>query len=284
MITRVGWDELPPGLRASVEARTGKVLGAETVGTGLNCAVALTLTTTRNGTLFLKGVHKSDTAGLEGLRNEEIVNQTVAGIGPMIRHTFDVDGWYCLAFVYIQGRHADLGPGSADLHSVRSTVNRMRSLSGNSLWLARSGARIPRLSERLRDYLSAGDVAFLQGETLLHTDTNPHNIMVSTPGGEVYVIDWAMPALGPAWVDAACTAVRLMECGHEPASALEWLAPFPHWRQASPKAVEAFVNATCRQWSATVGEKDAEPSNNRFRALLEFPHEPPTISGPRNRA
>ncbi|PWI42566.1 phosphotransferase [Streptomyces sp. ICBB 8177] len=284
MVTRVTWDELPPGLRECVERRTGKVTRAEVVGTGLNCSVALTLVTKRNGTLFLKGVHESDATGLEGLNNEEIVNQTVAGIGPMIRHTFDVDGWHCLAFVYIRGNHADLGPGSPDLDSVRSTINRMRSLSGDSLWLARSGARIPQLSERLAAYLSAEEAAHLRGNTLLHTDTNPHNIIVSRPGGEVYVIDWAMPALGPAWVDAACTAVRLMECGHEPASAVEWLAPLPHWRRANPKAVEAFVNATCRQWSATVGEKDAEPSNNRFRALLGFPHEPPNALGPRGRA
>ncbi|MBY8886911.1 phosphotransferase [Streptomyces sp. PTM05] len=275
MITRVTWGELPACLRDSVERHTGKVMHAEVISTGLNCSAAFKVTTEKNGTLFLKGVRKSDGVGLDGLRNEEAVNQVVAGIGPVVLYRFDVEDWYCLAFDFIEGSHADLSPGSGDLDSVRSALNRMRYLSGNSFWLTDSDIRIPRLSERMWEHLSADGAALLDGESLLHTDTNPHNIMVSSRDGKTYVVDWAMPARGPAWVDAAYTAVRLMECGHEPQSAVEWLAPLEHWKQANPRAVAAFVDAVCRQTSAALGERGAESSNKRFRALLGFPHQVP---------
>ncbi|MEC4017552.1 phosphotransferase [Streptomyces sp. H27-D2] len=115
----------------------------------------------------------------------------------------------------------------------------------------------------------------LNGSHLLHTDANPHNVMIGSPDGDAYAVDWAMPAIGPAWVDAAYLATWLLSYGQSPADALGWLSGFTSWRQADPTAVETFVNATCRHWTATVGEKDAERSNARFRHLLDFPHEAP---------
>ncbi|MFD7015814.1 phosphotransferase [Streptomyces sp. NPDC059928] len=114
------------------------------------------------------------------------------------------------------------------------------------------------------------EVPLLAGGTVLHTDTNPHNLLVGD--GRAWMVDWAMWAQGPAWVDVACTAVRLMEADTPAAEALEWAAQFRSWRSADPAAVAAFVSASCRQWEAMVGPVDCRPSNRRFEALLAVVH------------
>ncbi|MBP8532340.1 phosphotransferase [Streptomyces sp. MK37H] len=263
MIERVEWDDLPAELRTAVEARTGKVIAAEGVAEGLNCSAALVLTTAYNGPLFFKGVRHADEPGMAALRCEERVNATVGGISPTIRYRFDAGGWLALAFVYVNGRHADLGPGSKDLDALTVTMKRMHDLRIPDF-------PVPQFGERLRKFCEPGELEYLKGNHLLHTDTNPHNIMIGDCGGDAYVVDWAMPAIGPAWVDPAYTAVRLMECGQSPDDALAWLGGFASWRQASERAVRVFVDATCRHWAATVGEGIAESSNARFRQLLDY--------------
>ncbi|MEO3972641.1 phosphotransferase [Streptomyces sp. CAU 1734] len=261
MSERVDWEALPEELRTAVERRTGRVTSAVVVPEGLNCSLALTLSTTAHGMLFLKGVRESDHAELAALRWEESVNRTVRGIGPSIRHTFAAAGWRCLAFVHIEGRHADLGPGSRDLNAVARTLRRIPALRVPDLPL-------PRFADRYAEFLHPHEAAALHGRHLLHTDTNPHNIMIGR-GGVAYIIDWAMPATGPSWIDPAYTAVRLMECERSPEEAMAWLSGFPHWCTADRTAVETFVDAECRRWTATVGEKGAAASNARFRVLLD---------------
>ncbi|MFE2676643.1 phosphotransferase [Streptomyces hygroscopicus] len=263
MIDRVEWADLPADLCATVEARTGTVTAAHTVAEGLNCTIALALRTTHGGRLFFKGVRHTDEVGMAALRCEERINPTVGGISPTIRYRFDAAGWAALAFVYIDGRHADLGPGSSDLPAVAATMHRMHDLRLPHF-------PVPQFADRLLKFCSPDEAEHLAGDHLLHTDTNPHNIMIDNHGGDAYVVDWAMPAIGPAWVDPAYTAVRLMECGQSPADALAWLDGFTSWRQASEHAVRVFVDATCRHWAATVGDRGAEPSNARFRHLLAY--------------
>ncbi|MFE4371785.1 phosphotransferase [Streptomyces sp. NPDC056835] len=260
MTERVPWDDLPAGLRAAIEDKTGAVTASTSVTQGLNCTTAQVITTRGNGPLFLKGVRDTDLDGAAALRWEEHLNDTVGGISPTIRHAVRVGGWYCLLFVYVDGRNADLSPGSKDLDAVAFTIGRMHRLRTPDIC-------IPPLADRFTGYLMPGEAEALAGGThLLHTDTNPHNIMISS--GTAYIVDWAMPAVGPEWVDAAYTAVRLMEYGHAPASALAWLRRIPSWRSADPKAVEALVSATCRRWSAVVGARGSAASNKRFQQLV----------------
>ena len=276
MSERVNWEELPSEFRDAVEARTGSVLASENVAEGLNCSVALIVYTRNDGPLFLKGVRTSDDTGMAGLYCEAQINETVAEIGPGIRHRFEIGGWFCLLFVYIDGRHADLSPGTEDLAAITLTMQRMQQLVSHDVLPSEQVTfTAPQLTERFREFLNPDEAEALAGTNLLHTDTNPHNIMIGSPGGFAYVVDWAMPAVGPAWVDPAYMATWLMCFGHTSSDALTWMNGFTSWRQADPTAVEAFVNVTCRQWTAAIGEKDAESSNARFRHLLKSPHEAP---------
>lgn len=263
MTERVGWAELPVELRRLVERETGTVTGSEEVPEGLNCSLALVLDT-GSGPLFLKGARSSAAEEVSRLRREAQIGPTVSALGaaPAVRHRFEGEGWHCLAFDYVAGTHTDLTPGSADVAAVASVLRRLQDTP------APVELNLPVLADRFTGYLLPGEADALDGASLLHTDTNPHNFLTQDTADTAYLIDWAMPALGPAWVDVAYTAVRLMECGHSADEARAWLAGFSSWRDADPKAVEVFVNATCRHWTAAVGERGAEPSNRRFRSLL----------------
>ncbi|MFF8566612.1 phosphotransferase [Streptomyces albidoflavus] len=264
---RVAWDELPGALRDEVRAGAGEVTRVEPVTAGLNSPATYVLSTTGSGRLFFKGVRRDDVGGVAALRVEEGVADVVAGVSPGVRHRFEVAGWYCLAFVHAAGRHVDLAPGTRDLEVLTATLTRMQGFSVGGGAPAGSDVVTETIAGRLAGFLRDGEAELLAGSALLHTDTHPFNIIIGEDGRRAYVVDWAMPATGPAWVDVVNTAVRLMECGQSAEFARAWLRRFPVWEAADPRAVEAYVAGTCRQWAAQVGEADALASNQRFLAL-----------------
>ncbi|WP_124267641.1 phosphotransferase [Streptomyces sp. ADI96-02] len=275
MLERVRWEELPAELRDAIETKAGEVTESEVVAEGLNCSTALMIRTEKHGSLFLKGVRENVTVEVGALRQEERVNGALGGISAQLRHRFRLAGWYCLTFEYVDnGRHADMTPGSSDLDAIGFALDRMQQLVfPNLLPYGRFQFTVPTLADRFEDFINTAESRALQGDNLLHTDINPYNIlMYGAHNSRACVVDWAMPATGPAWVDPAYTAVRLMECGHTPAAALKWLGGFTSWQYADPESVRALVNAVCRQWTARVGEKDARYSNGNYEHLLGYPH------------
>jgi Phosphotransferase enzyme family len=259
----VQWGDLPAGVRQAVQARTGEVISAETVAEGITCRTALIITTSRHH-LFVKGVPTADLPPLDAQLTEVAINSAVQRVSPAVRWETIADEWHLIAFEYVDGRHADLSPGSADLRTVAHLLKRAQACR------APQGYRVPPLAARYRPFLRPGDAEALAGTALLHTDTNPHNLLITEQRG--YLVDWAMPALGPSWVDPAQTAVRLMESGGTPVQARAWLSGFPDWERAPRDARERFVELVCRDWTAKVGEKGAEPGNARFRSLLAPPN------------
>ncbi|MEU3751733.1 phosphotransferase [Streptomyces olivoreticuli] len=253
---RIDWATLPEALRAAIEQRSGPVRAVQDIPHGLTCRFAAALRT-RSGSVFVKGVPVDDERGRTAQAREVATSGVVPdSVGPTFLWQVVAGGWDVVAFAWVDGRHADLAPGSRDLPLVADVLRKAQAL--------RAPANLPPLADRWPD-LNDANRALLTGETLLHTDTNPHNLLIGPE--RAWLIDWAMPASGPAWVDVAYTAVRLMESGHTPGDALAWAGTFPCWRAADPRAVAVFVEATCRQWSARVGVRDARPSNERFAAL-----------------
>ncbi|MFI1254200.1 phosphotransferase family protein [Streptomyces netropsis] len=259
MTPRTHWNDLPLTLRTAVEARTGPVVAVGTVPHGLNCATATSLTTAE-GSTFVKGVPLHDADVCAAQRWEATVNPYVLDVGPRLRWRIEADGWELLGFEHLEGRHADLSPGSADLPLVGEVLRTAQAIR------APRHISVPRFADRWTRYLGPGELRLLDGEMLLHTDTNPHNLMVT--GDRVHLVDWATPALGPAWVDIAYTAVRLLEADSTPDDVRTWAARFPCWASADPQAVGAFVSANCRRWETVVGSAAARSSNARFAALL----------------
>lgn len=241
---RTDWVRLPIAVRDVVQENVGRVSGAETAAEGLNSAVALFLDTER-GTVFLKGL-PADHPGVVAQRREAVVNPYVRPVSPRLLWQAQIGGWDLLAFERALGRHADYAPGSADLPAVVDVVNRLGRLSCPRL------PEFKRAADRWCSYLDDGaDVELLTGETLLHTDYNPFNVLVHD--GRAALLDWAWPTLGAAFIDPACLVLRLLAAGHSPAGAEAVVAACPAWTAAPRRAVDVFVTASARLWAEIAG-------------------------------
>lgn len=256
-MARVEWSELPSVVRVAVSAHVGAVLEAEPVVHGLACHMAAVLGTA-DGRVFVKGVSAGDAEGMAGQGWETAVNPLVAGVAPLMLARVTAGGWDVLIFEFVDGRHADLSPESPDVALVTKALQATQDLA--------AGGLAPRLADGFGNQLDDAGRLLLAGDALLHTDTNPRNMLIADD--RAYLVDWAKVAAGPAWVDVAYLAVRLMEAGWPPADALGWARQFESWRVADPVAVHALVAATCRAWEARVGEAGARPVQRRFQALL----------------
>lgn len=87
--------------------------------------------------------------------------------------------------------------------------------------------------------------ALFSGDTLLHTDLAPHNVLVDD---RAHIIDWAWPTRGAAWIDPAILILRLLEAGHTLVEADAFAQRFPSWRTAPAEAKEAFAAANAAVW------------------------------------
>ncbi len=99
----------------------------------------------------------------------------------------------------------------------------------------------------------------LAGQTLLHTDFNPLNVLIGT--GIAWIIDWAWPTRGAAFIDPACFLLRLMLGGHTAAQAETWAAQCDSWAAASERAIDAFAVA-CARLYAEIAREDPGPGNS----------------------
>jgi thiamine kinase-like enzyme len=106
----------------------------------------------------------------------------------------------------------------------------------------------------------------LAGETLLHTDFNPLNVLMGD--GTARIIDWAWATRGAAFVDPACFLLRLMLSGHTAAQAEAWAAQCDSWAIASDKAINAFAVA-CARLYAEIAREDPQPWKGRFAAAAQ---------------
>jgi hypothetical protein len=244
---RVEWESLPDDVRDAVEARTGPALKAETIAEGLNSAVAMRVSTT-DSTLFVKGL-RSDHPGVVTLHREAAINPYVLAVAPRLRWQVEVGGWHLLGFDHVQGRHADYSPGSGDRPAVIAALRRLAALPCPDLPL------LKRAEQRWAEHIS-DDPDLLRGDTLLHTDYNPLNILISDDA--TFIIDWAWPTRGAAWIDPACLVLRLIAAGHEPRAAEAVVSELPAWQTADGHAVDVFVAASVDLWSG-IARNDPQP-------------------------
>ncbi|WP_368067985.1 aminoglycoside phosphotransferase [Streptomyces sp. VNUA116] len=257
---RLQWDDLPASTRDAVAARTGPIYAAATTDKGLNSEIAATLDT-RVGRVFVKGL-RTDHPRAWTQQREAVINPHVAGLAPRLLWTVRDAEWHLLGFEHLDGRPADYRPHSDDLPLVAEAI------------ITLSGVRAPgdldlkHIEQRLADYLDhPDDAALLRGDTLLHTDWTPDNVLIAE--GAARVVDWAWPTRGAAWIDAACWVVWLIAAGHTPADAELWAAKTPAWSTAAPRALDVFATAQERLWR---GIADDAPDVPWKTGLAEAAH------------
>jgi Ser/Thr protein kinase RdoA (MazF antagonist) len=223
------WHELPAEVRDAVAGRTGRVTAYEQVTGGVNSDLTATLDTA-GGRFFCKATRTtSRTAWM--LRNELTVHPHLPDVAPALHWHVDTGSWLVLGFEHVEGRHPDFSPGSPDIAPVTEA------LRGLHAKLTPCPAKVASFAEHWRQLsawqrIEPDDVDpwtrqhldrfremerkaldLAEGDTLLHTDLHPLNVLTSD---RPRIVDWAWARRGQPWVDRAFLHLRLMLAGHEP--------------------------------------------------------------------
>ncbi|GGX84340.1 aminoglycoside phosphotransferase [Streptomyces fructofermentans] len=236
-VDRIHWTDLPAAARTAVEAHTGPVLSAVTAQGGVNSGIAATLRTAAT-TLFVKGV-PADHPQVRTQQREAAINPYLPDACPRLLWHVNAGGWDLIGYQQLAGRHADYAPGSPDLPLVARAVAELQTTRWPDIELKRA-------EQRWGSYAPASDVSVLAGDTLLHTDLAPHNVLITN---RAHIVDWAWPTRGAAWIDPAVLILRLMEAGHSAQDADTWArTQFASWAAAPATAVMVFSQANATTW------------------------------------
>jgi len=221
-VRHTDWEQLEEPVRLAIEARTGRVRAARTVSAGLNSQLATVLDTDA-GTVFVKGL-RVDHPGVVRQGREAMINPFVRTVAPRLLWHDRAAGWDVLAFEYVDGvRHADYRPGSPDLPRVIDAMHRLAAIGCPDLPVKQARQRWGAYVDR------EADLELLDGNALLHTDFNPLNILLGLD--RVWMIDWAWPTRGAAFIDAGCFLIRAMAAGHNASQAESLACMCPGWQQ-----------------------------------------------------
>ncbi|MFD3456817.1 aminoglycoside phosphotransferase [Streptomyces sp. NPDC058691] len=250
-MSRIDWDHLPETVHQAVEAHTGPVLKAETVAGGLNSQIAAVVFTSELR-LFVKGM-PSGHSQIRAQEREAAINPYVAPrLAPRILWRVQEAGWDLLGYEFADGRHANYAPGSPDLPRVLR-------LAGDLAQLDTPPASVVRnIGQRMSEFTDPDAAArWSTGRTLLHTDFAPHNVLLGEERD--WLVDWAWPTVGPAWVDPVVLILRLLEAGHTPAEADAVCRALPAWQNADRAEVALFSAASARLWTSIAEQQPAAP-------------------------
>ncbi|MEV4506060.1 phosphotransferase [Streptomyces klenkii] len=237
--------------RALIRPYTGEVTTVEIPDHGYSSDFAAIINSEK-GPFFVKAVFNKPGGRRDSIIREKLINPYVTPLSPSLLWSVDGDdaGWIILAFEVIEERGLKFEPGSPDLPLAVDLLNRAATLE------------LPDVAQDWQedrwDAYASSEAALplLRGDALLHTDINPSNLTVGEAGS--WIIDWAWPTRGPAFIDPACFVVQLISAGHSPESAESWAAGCTAWANADPKAIDAFAMADLRMQRAIANRRPEE--------------------------
>ncbi|WP_406471683.1 aminoglycoside phosphotransferase [Streptomyces hirsutus] len=247
-MSRIPFEQLPADVRQAVADKTGAVHQARTVQGGMNSGIASVLET-ESGSVFVKGI-PADHPQVAAQRREAAVAPHLSASCPRLYWHLEPDGWSLLGYEVVDGRHADCTPGSPDLPLVEAALTELQGIT------APADIEIKDAVDRWADYAPPGTLQYFGGDTLLHTDFAPDNVLIVDERARL--VDWAWPTRGAAWIDPGALALRLMDAGHPAEAAVAFADHFPSWRNAEPEALAAFGTATAALWRE-IAEEDGTP-------------------------
>ncbi|MEV6599672.1 phosphotransferase [Actinoplanes sp. NPDC051346] len=234
---RIDWTALPESVTAEIAERVGGT--RVTPATGGDHAEIASSVAGANGTVFVKAACSE--LGVRSLRYELLVTTAVdRPYSPAVEWHFETDGWVVVGFEHLDGPHADLSPGSRDLDLLAEILDDLgKTPASGPAWFspaARLGFSHPAMD----------------GETLVHSDLNPTNLIV-TPSG-LRIVDWAYATRAAPWLELALLAQWLIGGGHSPEQADRWLSRFPAWSAIGPATLDEFASRNASKWAAKAGQ------------------------------
>jgi len=285
---RPSWDEMPLPLREALASRLGAIAGVQVQTGGFTPGLAVRLRLANGERIFAKGI-PVDHALADKYRAEAETVQMLppSAPAPPLRWHAEMAGWIVLAFEDIDGRHADLSPGSPDIDPAVTTVAglaavltpcpvsdappaaiELASLVHGWRELTADGGRgQDDWPTRHLDQLAAAETRWLagaDGKTLVHGDISASNLLISADRS-VFLVDWAQPACGASWLDVADLVPHLILAGHTPAGAEQTVADVAAWQQAEPDIITSYAVAFAGYWTR-MSRKPAPPGVPHLRA------------------
>lgn len=228
---RSDWTILPEAVAAEIAERLGGGFEAAPAPTGNHAEIASTVTGPA-GTVFVKAA----SAGIQSLRFELAATKAIDLYPPAVLWHFERDDWLVVGTEHLEGRHPDLSPGSPDLGVLAVALKGLQDTPApTGTW-----------------FTPAGRLGFahpaMDGPTLVHSDLNPANLIM-TAGG-MRIVDWAWATKAAPWVDLALLMQWLIGNGHTPEQAEGWLAQFPAWTSTERDVLDDFASRNAAKWSA----------------------------------
>lgn len=263
---RPEWNELPEQVRSAVRDVCGEVVEVRPVLNGRNAEFVATLGLRSGQRTFCKGACSTGPQA-RALRFEARVASVLPRSAPRLLWTVEQAGWLLLGFEHVEGRHADLSPGSGDvLLVIDALVDAARQLTPSPLdgvppWAGMVGRGAPWRTLRANppagldswtaDHLAVfaaqepAALEMLSGRTLAHTDVHEQNLLIND---RAHIMDWAWAKVAPPWLDLAHLVIRLIGAGHTPEQAEQWVERTALWRDTPATAITATAIETYGLW------------------------------------
>jgi len=243
--------------RTLIEKETGPISSVTEVTGGLNSEISV-IVHADDGATFVKG-RRADHPRAWTQERERLINPLVRHISAQLKWSAASDDWNLLGFECVPGVHADYSPGSPDLPKVIETLRQLQEVA-----FPRS-IEVKQAEQRWAAYTEAPKL--LAGNSLLHTEWTPGNVLVS---GRARLVDWAWPTRGAAWIDPACLTVWLITSGHTPRSAESWAARVPSWHTVPDGALAEFARIQALMWEGIAADSGEEWTANLARAARQW--------------
>ncbi len=217
---------------ALVAKHTGAVREASPVGAGYRADLTVDVRA-EGGRFFVKAFREDNPDAADP--REVSLNPFLRGIGPVLVGYERTSAWMVLVYEHVQGRAADLSPGSPDVPRVVEAVAGIGSIAlpEEGPWPHRAWTNVA----------SAEEVALLDGSCLLHSDINPDNVLI---GSRAWVVDWSAPTRGGAAVNLGELVTQLIAAGHAPGDAEQAVLGCEAWSAAEPGVLDTLARVLAR--------------------------------------
>ncbi|WP_194838266.1 phosphotransferase family protein [Nocardia sp. XZ_19_369] len=285
-VHRIEWNEVPELVRSEIERHLGaKVRTVNSQRGGFSHGMAARLVLDDGVRVFAKAICDDDALApmyrAEADTAARLPQQVPA---PSVRCVIETAGWFVTVFEDVEGRHPLLDRPN-ELAAVLAMIEQLAEvltpspLAGGSTIAEDYGpkltcwrqfaehsppADLDDWSLRNLDRLAALESTWFEpaaGETLLHTDLRPDNMLLR-PDGTVVAVDWAWPCRGAAWIDLVSLAPSMAAGGLDPDPIL---AAHPVTRGTNPAAIDAFVCALVGYWEHN-SRRPAPPKSPKLRS------------------